>query len=173
MSDVVWQQRQVSEKTSAEVFSKIEQNQLLIERFGDWPSFHDAEVLKLVFDRGNHLQIIKTESWSDRIPESLCVQFYVFDWRYGTESPPYRETLVTIRFEDFERFELNGFNYQNPIIGLGIQFEYSEFRRKDLFAVDWGCSAMSHEVSFSCERIIVESVEPIAWPNPAVKWDED
>ncbi|GAB6142242.1 hypothetical protein JCM14076_29710 [Methylosoma difficile] len=148
----------------------IERNQLLIDRFTDWPSFHDAEVLKLTFERGNHLEIIETDAWSKRIPESLTASFYVFDWRYGAESPPYRETIVTIRFESFGRFGLDGFNYQNPIIGLGITKEYSENLKKELFAVDWGRTALPHEVSFTCERIVIESVEPITWPNPLAKW---
>ncbi|MDD5272611.1 MAG: hypothetical protein PHU14_07830 [Methylovulum sp.] len=82
MNDAAWLERPIP-NTAADIVSEIGQSQLLIERFGDWPSFHDAQVLTLTFDRGNHLQIIKTDAWPERIPESLLAQFYVFDWRYG------------------------------------------------------------------------------------------
>jgi hypothetical protein len=103
------------------------------------------------------------------VRESLTAQFYVFDWRYGTESPPYRETLVTLLFAGFERFGLDRFSYQNPIISLGITYEYSENLKKELFAVDWGGCGIC-EVSFTCESIAVLAVEPILWPHPEVKW---
>lgn len=161
MKEAPWPERPIPEHTDVAIVAAIERSQLLIERFGYWPTSHDAEVLKLVFERGNHLQIVQTGAWSERIPESLVVRFYVFDWDRREETPPYRPTFVTLRFESLERFGLEGFNDQNPIIGLGITREYSANRRKDLFAVDWGGTAMSHEVSLTCERITVQSVEPI------------
>jgi hypothetical protein len=130
MNDTPWLERPIPENTEPKIISVIEQSQLLIDRFGDWPSFHDAEVMKLTFESGNFLRITETNAWYEFIRESLTAQFYVFDWRYGTEYPPYRETLVTLRFAGFERFGLDRFSYQNPIIRLGITYEYSENLKK-------------------------------------------
>ena len=49
---------------------------------------------------------------------------------------------------------IDGFNYQNPIIGLSIvPFETDGEQRR--FRVKWGGTCMQHEVSFTCGRISV------------------
>ena len=105
--------------------------------------------------------MIQTEGWEQRIPPSLTATFFVFDNLHADNSPERKETKVVFRFEEFERFVIEGFNHQNPIIGLGIGFEYSENWRKNLLAVDWGRTALVHDASFTCARIRVLSVEPM------------
>jgi hypothetical protein len=158
-----WQDRPIPEGASDTAISQIEGASLLVGRFGKWPPFHDAEVLALDLDRGNHWRVIQSNAWDQRIPPSLTATFFVFDHLYAATAPERKETMVALRFEEFERFGIEGFNHQNPIIGLGIAFEYSTNLRKNLFAVDWGGTALPHEVSFTCGRIRVVNVEPMVW----------
>jgi hypothetical protein len=167
MSASEWRDRPIPESTPDAVISAIEGASLLIDRFGEWPTFADAEVLALDLDRGNHRWVIQTNAWDRRIPPSLTATFFIFDRRYFSESPERKETKAVIRFEEFERFAIEGFNHQNPIVGLGIEFEYSTNLRKNLFAVDWGGTALPHEVSFTCGHIRLLNVEPMVWPQQA------
>lgn len=155
-----WEQRTTKQLVSSEALALIERSGLLVERFGEWPPFEDAEVMALVFDRGNHLGVIQMDDWSKRIPPSLTATFYVFDVRYADTDPKRKPSKVCIRFEEFDRFEMDGFNYQNPILGMGITVSYSDRLRKNLLSVNWGGTGIKHEVSFLCHQIRVLSVEP-------------
>ncbi|MSP40329.1 MAG: hypothetical protein EXR70_17715 [Deltaproteobacteria bacterium] len=160
-----WDERIVEELTPPEVVAAIEGADLLIECFGEWPSFEDAEVLALNLDRGNHWWVLETGKWDQRIPPRLTATFYVFDFRYSGDAPERKPTEAVIRFEEFEDFEIDGFNHQNPIVGLGIKYLFSKNLKKNLFSVDWGGTGIKHEASFTCGRIQVISVEPIVWSN--------
>ena len=139
------------------VETHIDGADLIVQRFGFWPPFADAEILALRFERGNHMEVIEHKRWNERIAESLEVTFFVFDARHAQVTPERKPTKAVIRFEPLTEFTMNGFNYQNPILCLDIS-RVSEKR----FRVEWGGTAMHHEVSFVCERIRVLSVTPIA-----------
>lgn len=162
-----WDERTLEELTPPEVVAAIEGANLLVERFGEWPTFEDAEVLALNLDRGNHWWVLETGEWERRIPESLTATFYVFDFRYSDDNANRKPTKAVIRFEGLEDFEIDGFNHQNPIVGLGIKYLFSKNLNKNLFSVDWGGTGIRHEASFTCELIQVMSVEPMAWANSA------
>lgn len=161
-----WEQRTLHELIDPKAIELIEGADLLLNRFGDWPTFEDAEVLSLSFDRGNHWWVLETGEWSRRVPPSLIATFYVFDSRYAEHAPERKPTKVSIQFYEFREVEIDGFNYQNPIVGLGIKLTYSADLKKTLFSIDWGGTAIPHEVSFSCERIHVLSAEPMVWLTP-------
>jgi hypothetical protein len=75
---------------------------LLISRLGDWPSFHDAEIL--------HLEM-------RRKPEVvLLMEVFVF-----AKNP----SVVTLLFRGVEDLEIGGWNQQNVVFGLPV------FRRAD------------------------------------------
>ncbi len=147
---------------SPDVVAQIANAHELVARFDKWPSFTGAEVLTLSFDRGNHCQIVDSGAWDQRKPESLTATFYVFDELESFDSPLRRPTIVTLRFESLAEFRMDGFNYQNPIVDMGIAIRYSERLKKNIFVVDWGRTALQHDVSFGCERIVVTSVKPSA-----------
>ena len=154
------------DSTPPEVIAAIENANLVTDYFGSWPHFEDAEILSLQFDRGNHMKIIKTGAWPERMPESLTVKLYCGKHVSGDLSQK-KSALITIRFHQFGRFKMDGFNYQNPIVELAIIWEYSENAKKNLFAVDWGGTAIRHDVSFTCERIEVLAVESVAENSPS------
>jgi len=156
----LWADREGQETTPPEVVAAIEGAHLVLEWLGAWPAFDDFEIISLQFDRGNLMKVFETRVWSEIVHPSLTVVFYGFDVRYSPDEPNRKPMLITMRFHGtFGRFALDGFNHQNPIVGLEIIFEYSENLEKNVFAVDWGGTGMHHEASFSCERVEVLSVE--------------
>lgn len=157
MISVPWNERS-TDLSTPEAVALVQGSGLLTGRFGEWPSFEDAEVRLLNLDRGNHEWVVQTERWADRIPPSLTVTFYVFDNRFADDDPRRNPSEVTVKFCELDQFEIDGFNHQNPILGLGIRLVYSPERRKQMFLVDWGGTALKHDVRFFCESVHVESV---------------
>ena len=161
MISVPWDKRG-KELTTPEAIALVQGSSLLVDRFGEWPSFEDAEVLSLSLDRGNHEWVVRTGKWAERIPPCLTATFYVFDSRFADDDPMRKPSRVIIKFCEFEEFEVDGFNHQNPILGIGIRLVHSAARRQQLFLVDWGGTGLTHEVRFTCESVRIESVAPEA-----------
>jgi hypothetical protein len=76
----------------------------LVERFGDWPSFHDAEIYAVHLDSGQR---------TDGVPR-LQLDVYVI-------GPAGEHTLVTLAFTDVEAVELDGFGPQNVLDDLVME----------------------------------------------------
>ena len=83
----------------------------LEERFGGWPSFHDAEVLAVRFDNGQR---------SDADPSvELDIHVFAVDGLLDERRLNFvLHTVVTLRFEEVEEIELDGFGPQNVLDGL-------------------------------------------------------
>jgi hypothetical protein len=84
------------------------------ERFGSWPSFHDAEVYAVRLDSGQRLTA----------PTSLELDIHVFAVEATMSGERYtfvKHTLVTLRFEGVEMVELDGFGPQNVLDDLVIE----------------------------------------------------
>jgi hypothetical protein len=86
----------------------------VVDRFGQWPSFHDAEVLSLRLDSGQR---------TDGIAR-LQLDVHVF----AVETPPSRgrlrfvkHTVVTLEFEEVEAVKLDGFGLQNVLDELLLE----------------------------------------------------
>jgi hypothetical protein len=154
-----WVKRSNLGRTTDDIVAAVKDASLVIDWFGGWPDFHDAEVVSLAFDRGNLKEIFETGEWSKAVKPNLSAVFLVRGLFGGDYSAERRATLVTLKFVGFERFSLDRLNHQNPIIGVEIIWEYSKNLQKNLFAVDWGGTLLRHEVSFACEEIEVESVK--------------
>ena len=159
MARSLWSNRSEFEATPPEVVAAIEGSHLLVERFGLWPSFADFEIVSLAFDRGNLMETFQSGRWSEMVKPNLTATFHGFDSRRARDDPDRKPSVITLRFwGTFERFAFDGFNHQNPIVGLEVIFEWSANLKRNLFAVDWGGTAIQHDVSFSCERMQVVSV---------------
>src|SRR4051812_30983612 len=81
--------------------------------FGRWPSFHDAEVLRLSLDR--------------RSPTGECeptLDAIVHTWEMTSEIDPAghymmrNHVLVHLRFLGIDELKLDGFNAQNVLFAL-------------------------------------------------------
>jgi hypothetical protein len=84
----------------------------LTERFGGWPSFHDAEVHSLHLERaGPH-------------GPSLSAVIHVFEMTSEVAASGHyvlkNHTLVTFRFDDVAIEYLDGFNEQNVLAALHL-----------------------------------------------------
>jgi hypothetical protein len=125
----------------------------LVAVFGYWPSFHDAEVLWLRLDR--------------RAPGDGCdgptleVLVHAFEMTSEVGADGYyvlrHHVLVHMRFLDVVELRLDGFNYQNALMGLTI----TDLRDHQMERVRWAAhfdSAFGIDASFQCYAVEVVSV---------------
>src|SRR5215212_2862951 len=82
----------------------------VVARFGEWPHFHDMEVVSLHLDR--------------RGEDAPCVEFVVFAWNYTGRIAPeghYEQathSLIRFRCESVTSNHFDHFNHQNVLDGL-------------------------------------------------------
>lgn len=127
----------------------------LVAVFGYWPSFHDAEVLWLRCDRRAHGHgcygptleaLVHAFEMTNEVDADGC---YVLR----------HHVLVHLRFLDVVELRLDGFNYQNALMGLTI----TDLRDRQMERVRWGAhfdSAFGVNASFQCYGVEVVSVVP-------------
>jgi len=113
---------------------------MVFDRFGRWPTFHDAEVISIQLDRDG---------------PSLIMETYVFQTTSEKDLRGYfrraNECHITFLFEDVEDVSLTDFNHQNVLAGFRLS------RRNDLVEV-WIDSLFGLEGHFLCKRMKVVSV---------------
>jgi len=133
---------------SDEVLADIAGRELLIDHLGSWPTFHDYEVVSITLERA---------PWLTTATCDMRATFYVFDLDKRHEDQQRKQGLAELLFRGIDDLRLEGFNHQNPIMGLSIVRDTSgaSWRR---FRVEWGGTCMRHEVSFSCCHISVVRV---------------
>jgi hypothetical protein len=86
----------------------------LIVRFGEWPSFHDAEVYGLRLDSGQHT--------TGLVSVQLDIHVFAVDGRVASGRLNFVDhTLVTFEFEDVESLHLEGFGPQNVLDDLVLE----------------------------------------------------
>lgn len=123
----------------------------VLSHFGMWPSFHDGEVRRLVFDR-----LSKSETGALIPSIELTLHGWVMSpdaWKVSAEA------VVQIVFEDVFDVELEGFNNQNVITALNLVTIGGTDERPESVHVE-----LEHCFQFSCEfkarRARVLSVSP-------------
>jgi hypothetical protein len=141
--------------------SALTSNEQLVTRiFGNWPSFHDAEVLSVRLDRDN--------DGHDDGP-TLEAVIHVHRMTSQIDSRGYYvakdHTLVTLRFNRVDDLELHDFNAQNVLFELRVE-DLSELGQEDIhfdvvFRSSYGISA-----HFVCREIKVVSATPWVPPSP-------
>ena len=104
----------------SEIAQLIIGSEKLTSIFGRWPSFHDAEVHELRFQRGH----IDTEAKVYEFP-LLTIELHLWLMTNDVDQKGYyvstKHTLTTMKFHDVDNFKMEGFNHQNAIFGLGIE----------------------------------------------------
>ena len=128
------------------VRARIKGAELVESQIGHWPDFHDFEVISIALDRSPCL---------DGIACDLRAVFYIFDIRQAPSSPERRPAHAEILFHDIDELRINGFNYQNPILGAKFNLVFCERLRRDRILVEWGRTALPHDVQFRCDSITV------------------
>jgi hypothetical protein len=86
----------------------------LTDRFGDWPSFHDAEVYGVRLDSG---QRTDGKVRLELQVHMFAVQGELPDGRFNFV----KHTLVSLEFEEVESLELDGFGPQNVLDDLVLE----------------------------------------------------
>jgi hypothetical protein len=133
----------------------------LLEIFGRWPSFHDAEVMEIQLSRTPK----GPRGKRDRRVE-LLARIHAWDMTNELDRRGYyvlkNYTLVTLRFSGVEELKLQGFNHQNVIFGLTIQPKESSEAGSSKFHVEFDPS-FGVDAIFDCSAI--EVVDAIPMPE--------
>jgi len=137
-------------------YSRIKNYETVISFLQGWPSFHDFEIVSMLFERSHDGE----EPWP-----ILTIQFFGFRLDVGPESPNRNNCLLTLQFGGLDNVKLEGFNHQNAINGLVVLSKWSERLNQEIFNVEI-IQGFGAGVTFGCSEIEVLSV------NPAVpsKW---
>jgi hypothetical protein len=134
------------------------------ERFGSWPSFHDAEVYAVRLDSGQR----------STGPTSLELDIHVFAVERTKPDGQHnfaRHTLVTVRFEGVEAVELDGFGPQNVLDDLLIEDLGAGFATAARISVSLP-SNNGLAGAFRCEQVTV--LNAIAFePGPRSIYHDD
>lgn len=127
----------------------------LMDVFGYWPSFHDAEVQWLRLDRRAHGE--------GCYGPTLEAMVHAFEMTNEVSADGYyvlrQHVLVHLRFLDAVELQLDGFNYQNALMGLTL----TDLRDSQMEHVRWAVhfgSAFGVDASFQCYAVEVVSVVP-------------
>jgi hypothetical protein len=141
------QERTLNQSIAPETLELIVGGELLIQHLGHWPTFHDFEVVSLTLERA----VVSATT------HDLRVTFFVFDLGKSPDDPERKQGTAEFLFESVDQVRIDGFNHQNPIMGLSVASAepLGEERR---FHVQWGGTCMQHDVSFTCGRIAVVRV---------------
>lgn len=128
---------------------------LLVGVFGYWPSFRDAEVVRLTLDR---------EGPAGGGP-TLEVWLHVFERAGGAEadgSPaPRKHTLAHLAFHGVVSLGMGGWDERNALFG----FRIADARRHRPEVIDFEVEFVGSfgvNAGFGCRRVEVRSVEPCA-----------
>lgn len=94
-------------------YQRIEGHMQVVDAFGYWPVFHDAEVRSLLLDRNAAL-------FEDIADARLDLCLHAFEWT-GSNAPAFNHHLVQFRFHEVHELTLEGFNHQNAIYDFTIE----------------------------------------------------
>jgi len=122
----------------------IANSELVREEYGVWPSFHDAEIMKMTFRRGDEPGMFS----------NLKVDLNLFNSKNINEGTAKFETIkakdnvISIEFYDVNELRMNDFNYQNVIDELHI------YKNKENYSVEFE-SIFGVQATFNCKNIAV------------------
>ncbi|MGY0613493.1 Imm50 family immunity protein, partial [Luteimonas sp. A501] len=117
--------------------------------FGGWPSFHDAEVLRLELSRHSETPF----------GPALLAEIHVFSMTSQVDARGHfvceNHSVVALRFDGVADLELDGFNHQNALSGLQITYQDDETSFEVHLDPAYGV-----EAQFRCRVIEVVSLVP-------------
>lgn len=127
----------------------------LIDIFGDWPSFHDAEVIEARLDRRGR---------DDFEGPTLWLRVHLFQGREDTNVASgvswYNHTIATLRFANVHGLAMEGFNGQNAISDLRMERAGSHPLASGLSAISVSLDpSFGIGCSFVCSSVEVSAVE--------------
>jgi hypothetical protein len=145
-----------------EPYESIEKHELVVATFGQWPSFHDGEVHRIVLDR-----MSRSPSGS-YIP---TIELHIRGWIMRsevTENGFYEvehDSVVRFLFEDIFNLELEGFNQQNVLSSFNLTLIDEPHEKQALHVELEHCYVFAGE--FSARRARILGVHPYVKPPDA------
>jgi hypothetical protein len=143
---------QIERHSQMEFINRIVGSDKLIAVFGYWPTFHDAEVIWLRLDRRS------SDAGSGPTLEALV---HTFEMTSDVGPDGYyvlrNHVQVHFRFSEVIELRLEGFNYQNVLLGLGV----SDLRELGMERVRFDVrldSSFGVEALFQCRAIEIVDV---------------
>ena len=137
--------------------------ELVTQVFGYWPSFHEAEVVRL--------ELVRVAPYADG--PDLLADLHTFE--ITNEVAPNgrlvlrHHVLVSFRFRGIDTLRLQDWNNQNVLMGLSIESirerQLDVLKYEVCFDSSWGVHA-----TFLCRSVEVEAVRP--WGNEEETRDE-
>jgi hypothetical protein len=143
-------------ESHSEIAPPIAGVERVVERFGRWPSLHDAEVVRLVLDRAGRGGPGPTVT--------MAVYVYETDGRVEPDGrcALRHETLATFEFEGVSELTVADFNHQNVIWALAIEEVSAEQLEEVRYRVELSAS-FGVAAAFSCRDARVVDVQPWSW----------
>jgi hypothetical protein len=132
------------EPIAPDILATIAGRELLIHHLGHWTTFHDFEVLSITLER----PLVTS------ITHDLRATFLIFDLSKSPDSPERKQGTVEILFEYIDNLQIEGFNHQNPIMGLSITPAKDPSSGLQIVWMGTG-PGWKNDVSFTCGRITV------------------
>ena len=131
--------------------TEIREAHRLTDIFGRWPSFHDAEVLRVRLDHAADLGA------------SIEADIHLFEMTSEVDQRGYfvlrHHTLATLRFDGLVGLDLHWFDTQNVIAGLTIEKVHEPEQPELIWRVELD-SSVGLEASFDCAAITVTDAQP-------------
>lgn len=128
-------------------------SELLTNLFGYWPSFHDAEVLRL--------ELVRVEPYG--AGPDLLADVHTFEITDEVDAKKHfvlrHHVLVSFRFRGVDQLRLEGWNNQNALMGLCI----TDIRSRQLDVLKYEVrfdSSFGVDARFLCRSVEIESVKP-------------
>ncbi|WP_210513662.1 Imm50 family immunity protein [Hymenobacter terricola] len=118
----------------------IENQELVIAHFGQWPAFHDAEIVSILFERAEQ------GYWP-----VISLKIYTvggFDRKTSTAA---KHCLIELLFAGVQDHELAGFNHQNVVFSI----DFTKVGNLIMCDIE-PCYGVSGYIA--AERVVVESV---------------
>jgi hypothetical protein len=119
---------------------------LVIDHFGYWPSFHNAEVISICYKR-NFQE-------SNPIVEIRIYAFEMTDKLKGRHYELIKHCIIEFELIGVYANSMDGFNHQNALSGI-------DFDREGEWLICELHSAYGVDAEFSCKRILVKGLTPV------------
>lgn len=143
-------------------YLNIEGSEKVLELYGEWPSFHDAEILSVNLDRG------KAEKKCGPI---VAIKLHGFAITNELDDKGHYKVVnhaqIVFQFYGVVEFALtHGFGTQNPLSGVSIE----DIRSHQLEGINYFVEFSAHlncDIEFKCSSVVVASVEE-GIPNESI-----
>ncbi|MGV3656342.1 MAG: Imm50 family immunity protein [Chitinophagaceae bacterium] len=125
---------------------QIENANLIIDHFGYWPSFHDAEVISICYKR----------NFKENKP-SIEFKVYAFemtDKMKGRYFELIKHCIIDFELIDVNENSMDGFNHQNALLSIDFGQE-AEWLTCELH------SAYGVDATFTSKRIRIKELIPV------------